>query len=260
MQLRSLGVATDVALIATRGTVADRGDYLVLATPDDPGYYYGNLLVLARAPQRGEVGHWLDVFHREHAGPEIHHVTLEWDGDDEPPTDELVDAGFTVERANVLVATAVAPAAAPDGIEVRELIPEELARATELAYADIADDEPHRRFMQRRGAWKRALVARRLAQFWGAFADGALVGSLGVVPVSTALGRFGRFQDVQVEEPVRRRGIAAALIAAAVAQAPPLDGFAIVAETGSDAARVYERAGFRIHERQTSACRYPSRP
>ena len=46
MNVRSLALTTDLALHATRGRVTDRGNYLVVETPDDPGYYYGNLLVL----------------------------------------------------------------------------------------------------------------------------------------------------------------------------------------------------------------------
>jgi hypothetical protein len=50
-RVQSLGLATDLALIATRGRVIDRGAYLVAVTQDDPGYYRGNMIVLL-APLR----------------------------------------------------------------------------------------------------------------------------------------------------------------------------------------------------------------
>src|SRR5205823_524028 len=44
--LRSLALKTELGLAATRAKIVDRGDYVVITTPDDPGYYYGNLLLL----------------------------------------------------------------------------------------------------------------------------------------------------------------------------------------------------------------------
>ena len=78
MRVRSLALTTELALANTRGTVTDHGDYLVVETPDDPGYYYGNLLVFPAAPQVGEVAYWTRRFH-EHL-PDLQHVTFSWDG------------------------------------------------------------------------------------------------------------------------------------------------------------------------------------
>ena len=55
MNIRSIALTTELALIATRGRIVDRGTYLVVETPDDPGYYYGNLLVLPAPVQPGEL-------------------------------------------------------------------------------------------------------------------------------------------------------------------------------------------------------------
>jgi hypothetical protein len=55
--IRSLALKTELGLAATRGTITDRGDYVVIETPDDPGYYYGNLLLLSAPPQVGEVAY-----------------------------------------------------------------------------------------------------------------------------------------------------------------------------------------------------------
>ena len=107
-RVQSLGLTTELALLATRGTVEDRGDYLVVRTPDDPGYYYGNLLVLPAAPQVGEVAFWTRRFGDELGGdPAIRHVTFLWDGvsGDTGAADELRAAGFTIEQTETMVAT-----------------------------------------------------------------------------------------------------------------------------------------------------------
>lgn len=258
MEIQSLGLATDLALIATRGRVIDRGGYVVAVTPDDPGYYYGNLLALPRALQPGELAAWIALFEREVAvDPAIRHVTLCWDGvDGDTGADhELTGAGFEIERMQGMTADALAAVAAPRDIELRKLTPAELARTVELDIAAQGDADTHRQFLHRRTAWQRDLVARGVAHFWGAFDAHALVGSLGVVK----LGRLGRYQDVQTAASHRRRGIAAALLSAAArgAVAMGVERLVIMTAAGSDAARVYERLGFRVAEHTASACRKP---
>jgi ribosomal protein S18 acetylase RimI-like enzyme len=263
VNIRSLALTTELALIATRGRITDRGSYLVVETPDDPGYYYGNYLVLPRPLQPGEVAHWLRVFDDElGTNPAIHHVTLCWDGvtGDEGAGDELRDAGFTIDTHNAMVAEELrAPRAA---LPIRALTPAEVLASNAIAWA-IGDrhDETYRKFLQRRAAWHRDLVVRGIARFYGAFDGEQLVASLGLVRVDNV----ARYQDVQVLPAYRKRGLAGALLATSAhdAIADGVERVVIVTEPESAAARLYEKAGFRILERVSSACRYPpdiSRP
>jgi len=265
LNVRSIALITELGLAVTRGKITDRGDYLVVQTPDDPGYYYGNLLVLPAAPLAGEVAHWMQRFADELGAPDIHHVTLWWDGitGDEGPADELRAAGFTLETSQVMIADDVRGLDSPPSGEVRKLTPDEVLHSVELGWA-IADrhDDAYRTFLQRRVAWHRDLVVRGRATFWGAHDGDELVASLGLVE----LGTLARYQDVQTLPAYRRRGLATALLAAAAREAfgasnrdvaTRIERVVIIAEPGSDAARVYERAGFRAIERTTAACRYP---
>jgi GNAT superfamily N-acetyltransferase len=259
--IHSLALQTELALAATRGRVIDRGDYLVIVTPDDPGYYAGNVLVLRAAPQVGEVAYWTRRFHEElGADREIRHVTLWWDGirGDLGAADELHAAGFTLSITQLMVATELAPpTATPGAPAIRALAADEIARTADLAWA-IGDrhDERYRQFLHRRAAWHAELVARGSARFWGAHDAGALVASLGLV----SLGPVARYQDVQTVPSHRGRGLASALLVASAreALAGAVERVAIVAEPDSQAARVYARVGFRELERVASACRVPS--
>jgi GNAT superfamily N-acetyltransferase len=246
LKVRSLVLTTELELASTRGTITDRGDYLVIQTPDDPGYYHGNLLVMPAPPQVGEVAFWTRRFEAELPGME--HVTLWWDGTsgDAGAEDELVAAGFTIERAVVMTADAIVRR--EPALRVRELAPDEIT--DQLAW-EIGDrhDEPYRHFLQRRAAWQRTLVTRGLARFWGAFDGDALVSSLGLVE----LGTLGRYQDVQTLPAYRGRGLASALLHAA-ARAASVERLIVLAAR----ADLYQRAGFRIVERTVSACRYPA--
>lgn len=258
MLVRSLALTTELALAATRGKVTDRGDYLVVETPDDPGYYHGNLLVLPAAPQVGEVGFWTRRFESELGGnPAIHHVTFWWDGitGDAGAEHELKAAGFVISRHQLMVAEEVT---APDAsLEMRQLSPAEIVGTADLAWA-IGDrhDERYRQFLYRRAAWHQALVARGAAAFWGAFDGGKLVASLGLVP----LDEVARYQDVQTLPSHRRRGLAAALLAASArhAIAQGAGRVVIIAEADSEAARVYTRVGFRTIERSAHALKSPA--
>lgn len=258
MIVRSLGLTTELALAVTRGTVTDRGDYLVVETPDDPGYYHGNVLVLPAAPQLGEVAYWTRRFDGELGrNKAIKHVTLWWDGvtGDVGAASELAAAGFAITTNQVMVADAV-EAPAPNGFAVRPLAASEISATADLAWANgDRHDEPYRQFLQRRAAWQHALVCRGAATFWGAFDGSQLVASLGLVPVSGV----ARYQDVQTLASHRRRGLAGALLGAAARHAIA-NGAArvvIVAEPDSEASRVYSRVGFRTLERTASALRPP---
>lgn len=262
MIVRSLALTTELALAQTRGTLTDRGDYLVVETPDDPTYYHGNLLVLPAAPQVGEVSHWLRRFEAELSGKNhaIKHVTLWWDGiaGDVGAADQLRAAGFTINVNSVMVLDAAPrPVAAPAGIEIRKLDANEVLATADVAWA-IADrhDDVYRRFYQRRANWHRQLAVRGLATFWGAFDGDDIVGSLGLV----TLGNIGRYQDVQTLATHRRRGIATALLVAAARQgfSSGLARVVIIAEAGSGADQVYTRIGFREIEKMASAVKAPS--
>ena len=258
MHIRSVGLATDLELAATRGVITDRGGYLVVATPGDHDYYFGNMLVLPAAPQVGEVAYWSRKFAEEFPEPTIRHVTLRWDGvtGDTGATDELVAAGFTVETNAVLSARLIsAPHVA---VEIRALAAREMMAIADLEYADAEHhDEAYRQFLLRRTTWKQSLVASGKAAWFGAFDGGELVGALGLV----ALGSRARYQDVQTRATHRKRGIAGALLATAAREAlPVIQELVIVAEAGGEAMRVYERVGFREIERVASACRYPIKP
>ena len=53
MEIQGLGWRTDLALLEISGSVLeDRGDHLVVRTPDNPTFWWGNFLMLAGSPDR----------------------------------------------------------------------------------------------------------------------------------------------------------------------------------------------------------------
>lgn len=78
------------------------------------------------------------------------------------------------------------------------------------------------------------------AVVWAAWDDGVPVASATVVP---GPGRWFRFQEIWTDVPHRRRGLCAALVRRGLATDPG-GTFVIASVDGSDALRIYERAGF----------------
>lgn len=257
--MRSLAWRTDVALRAyAGGEVEDRGDHLIVRTPANPTFYWGNFLLLAAPPSTASVEHWLAVF--EDAFPEAQHRTFGVDGC-RGTLDDLGGfraAGLGVEVSTVLTTHALA-AAPPsvDGAVVRPLSDDrDWEQQVELSMSD-PDLAGGREFATRRARAERGLVEDGHGVWWGAFVDDVLAASLGVFVASTGLARY---QGVQTHPAYRRRGLCTALVHAAGRHALAELGarrLLIVADPDDDAVRVYRRAGFRDGETQLQAARLP---
>ena len=75
MRVTSLGFQTDLALRIMEGAeVTDRGGYLVIRSPGNPDYWWGNYLLLAEVPEPGTGGAWLARFAAEF--PAARHVAV----------------------------------------------------------------------------------------------------------------------------------------------------------------------------------------
>jgi hypothetical protein len=110
MRVTSLGFRTDVALRVLEGAeTTDRGDYLVVRTPGNPGFYWGNFLLLGAWPGPGTGDGWLARFAAEF--PQAGHVALGVDAADGPAAApaEFLAAGLEPERATVLTCAAAQP-------------------------------------------------------------------------------------------------------------------------------------------------------
>ncbi|MDG9671884.1 hypothetical protein ONV78_29395 [Hahella sp. CR1] len=75
----SLGLQTDLMFSRYSGVVEDVGRYVVITTPSNPNYYFGNYLLLKTPPQAGQ---WtdleLDFARYVGAPPRIRHFAFQW--------------------------------------------------------------------------------------------------------------------------------------------------------------------------------------
>ena len=249
MDLHSLAFRTELALLQHAGsTVDDRGDHLVVRTPSNPTYFWGNFLLLSAPPDDvARVEHWKRV-HRDEF-PEAGHVTL---GIDRPASLDgdaavLAEAGLDVDQVVAMTTSTVTPPTRPlrEDAELRALAgDDDWAQQLDL----MVDGEDERYvtgdFAARKVAANRALTEAGHGTWWGGFVDGRLVSSLGIFAAGEGLARF---QSVKTLDDFRNQGLAGALVVAASRYAQSDLGartLVMAADPTYPAIRVYRAVGF----------------
>ncbi len=257
MNIKSLGYRTDLIFHAFDGEIIDRGDYLVLRTPTNPTFYWGNFLLFSQPPREGDFREWRYIFAQEiGAPPEVEHQVFGWDS----PEGELgvvqpfLQAGFRPVRYVVLTSSEPCrPARPADLVSIRAL--KTAAEWEQAIDNQVVCREPefeeggYRVFRERQMDRYRKMVASGLGDWFGAFVGQRLVADLGLFHDES----LGRFQSVQTHPDFRRHGIAGTLIFEASRQARAaydLHTLVIVAEQVSSPARLYESLGFEPTEKQ----------
>jgi ribosomal protein S18 acetylase RimI-like enzyme len=264
--LRSLVLATDIDVLAIDHTVTRRDTYLVVRSPGNPTFWFGNFLIFDDAPGPGDRERWERLFDREFADePRVRHHTLRWDRTDGPTgatTEEFTGCGYDLESTIGLIAEPgelVAHPRANQDVEIRPLDPttggadERLwAAVVEIQVAgrdDRIGEDAYRDFSRTRQAELRALFgAGRGAWYVALTSAGEVAGSCGIVTT----GDRGRFQAVDTADPYRRRGVCSRLVVDAAAHATAehsLRTLVIAADADYHALGLYESLGFRRRER-----------
>ena len=260
--MTSLGFQTDIALLKLAGsTVEDRGDHLVVSTPANPSFYWGNFLLLDQVPARDQVAEWLERFER--AFPGTRHRAFGFDVTDGSVDDVsgFAERGLEVELSTVMTASGVRPPPHPN--EEAVCRPFELdsdwSQSVELNIAcyGSGDSPSHRTFVERRTMSNRSLVAGRHGQWFGAFMGDTLVAQMGIVSAAPSLARF---QSVETHPGYRGRGLAGTLahhVSCYGLDELGAQTLVMVADPDYLAIKIYRAIGFTDSERQLQVERAP---
>ena len=263
MHVRDLspGWATDLAVLEHTGsTVEDRGDHLVVRTPGNPDFHWGNCLFVTDSGAIDEAQRWVNTFHAAFTQAGWVAIGLARLPDDAVAWRAL---GLELELDDVLT-TRTLPLQTPlaDGYTVRRLAGDDWDQSIAHALARNArtgaeDPLSYERFVRAQTNARRALSERDVGAFFGAFAQDELVADLGIVRCGTT----ARYQAVGTDEQHRRRGLAAHLLGVAARWAADrgCDRWVIVTEATNAAGRVYRRVGFEPDTGNAQAYRPPPR-
>lgn len=271
----SLGWQTDLIFARFDGEVIDRGNHLLVRTPGNPTFWWGNFLLFQHAPGPGDLERWMALFDEEIATPQpaSRHRAFGVDVRDRlvlPP--EFAAAGFELNEATVLTLTREQlrdpGKPLPPAFEFRVLaLPRDSAAVVDKqVVVDEKRYEPagYRLFAERQMARYAAMQQAGLGHWFGMVAtiDGqsVLAASCGLFRDPRRDDGLGRFQYVSTHPAWRRRGLCTALVHAASRhgfEAMGLRTLAMVADPDDVAIGVYESVGF---QRGTSTWQFERPP
>jgi RimJ/RimL family protein N-acetyltransferase len=259
----SLGWRTDLIFARFDGQVVDRANHVLVRTPGNPTFWWGNFLLFQHAPGTGDLERWMALFQEEIAAaqPDSRHRAFGVDVRDRlalPP--EFAAAGFELNEASVLTLTRdqllPPPRTLPAGFEFKVLdLPRDSAAVVDK---QVAVDQTryeaagYRVFAQRQMARYAAMQRAGLGHWFGLVTqvDGqpVLAASCGLFRDPTHPDGLGRFQYVSTHPAWRRRGLCTALVHAACRHgfaAMGLRTLVMVADPDDVAIGVYESLGYR---------------
>ena len=256
MQLRSLGYRTDLIFHRFEGDVTDQGRYLVVRTPRNPTYRWGNFLIFDAPPGPGDFEKWTVLFEQEVGSPDYRLSAWDTTDGEHGAVEGFLEAGFELSEEVVMAAEALTPPPRPpQNLEVRALETEaDFAAHIDLHALCRDPDEAeggYRAFFERKTASYREMIGAGLGRWFGAFLDGQLVGDLGVF----GEGGLARYQEVVTHPAFRRRGVCRSLLYESSRFARETLGaktLVIIADEHYFAKNLYAAAGFTVRERQGS--------
>ena len=224
MRLHDLrpGWRTDFIVHRYGAVVEEHPGHLVVRTPANPTFYWGNCLVLPAAPRDEDLPLWLDRFdaHIRQHQPESTHVAIgvdaPWAGE---PFAAWRAAGFTLQLTTMLRLQPGQLVGAPRPVQGRTQF-----RALDLSSdgeallavetSDVGGFEPegYREFRRRQHGRYLEMQRDGLLQWFGLWCDGVLAATCGLIRDRPEAGVDGRFQFVTTHADWRRRGLCTALI------------------------------------------------
>ena len=258
MRVRSLGFRTDLMVLALGGSeIAARENHVVVRTPANPTYWWGNFILFAEPVAAGEVPIRRELFRNELPGAAHMAWGIDSTDGDAGAEDELVAAGFSVGRDTVLTTTELRPPPRPTAATLRPLEGGgDWEQALELRMAWAGGEGVTPEFLAAQVAQARELCERGRAVWYGAFEGDRLRSALGLVTDC----RLARYQTIETHPDARRRGLASALVhhAGRAALEQGTRTLVIVADPGYHAIGLYRSLGFDDTETQVQLTRPPS--
>jgi GNAT superfamily N-acetyltransferase len=264
--LRS-GWRTDFFLHRVGAEVIEQEDCIVVRSPGNEGFYWGNCLMVADTPRDGDLAHWLERFEQQVAvgRPGVRHVAIGFNS--EPPPDDGLPswraAGFELMETVTLrlrrgcLREHQPATAAPLRFGALDWS-REINTFVDLQCADSQGHEPdaYRRFRREQMQRFASLHAQGWGDWFGLWCEGVLVADCGLLRD----GALGRFQNVLVHPDWRRRGLCRELVSRVCEWGfGPwgLDELLMCADPEDVAVDIYESLGFERFEREWGLQRHP---
>lgn len=262
MKIDSLAFQTDLFFHRFTGIVLEYDDYIVVKTPSNPTFFWGNLLYFKNPPTVDSLETWKEKFKEQFKSMNVEHMTFAWDSitGENGSSFSFINDGFNLEKSVVMVAEKiVTPSKFNSDLIIRSIEKEsewQMVIDNQVrCRADHFDEAPYRKFAVRKMADYRLMIKQNKGEWFGAFLGEQLVGDLGVF----AENGLGRFQTVGTHPDFRRKGVCSTLIHQSCLYALEkmnVTRLVIVADPAYHAAKIYESVGFVNQEIQVGLCKF----
>jgi RimJ/RimL family protein N-acetyltransferase len=219
----SLGWRSHVLACGFGAEIIERDDCIVVRSPSNPTYYWGNCLILSAPPSDADLAHWLRRFDDEIARrqPESKHLAFGVNAARLPgPLPSWRVAGIDEFDATAVLTLEPAGLSAEPAVRdtptlaLRTLdLPDELELAVEAqvtARDESFEEAGYRVFRDRAMRRVAAMQAAGIALWFGVLVGDVLAADCGLV--HDGRGGLGRFQYVETQAVWRRRGLCRALV------------------------------------------------
>lgn len=255
------GWETDLCVLRHAGSVLeDRRDHLVVRSPHNPDFHWGNFVFVTESGAVNDAGRWVRTF--ESAFPTATWVSIGLVAMPDQPQ-SWTDYGLDVELDEVLTTRTLPRETGLDATySVRRLEGDDWDQyvARSLAENDRTGEHDPRsfaRFAAAQAQARRGLSERGIGAFFGAFMGDVLAADLGIVRCGTT----ARYQSVGTDAAHRRRGLASHLLGFAARWSADhgCNRWVIITETTNPAGRVYRNVGFEPDVGNPQAYRKPPR-
>ena len=264
MQLKSKGLTTDLLLGKHMSRISVFDDHIVVDTPDNPKFFWGNYLIFRDSPKLDLIPYYISCFEKHFKNnPNISHIAFTWDDTDCFVDNEFAakfaDLGFEIDTTTIMTAQDISPDTIKlNGIEVRKITSNlDWVKILRLQTSIQNNFDPNKiyKMLEKTSEQYRFLIESNNGEWFGAFQGDRLVGDLGIIFDD----HVARFQSVETHPDFRQQGICKALVHTAIKYVRECKGnivFVIEAETGGLAERIYQGFGFTKTENLAAACSY----
>lgn len=262
MKVESLAFQTELFFHRFTGLVFEYDDFIVVKTPTNPTYFWGNLIYFKSAPTTHSFPRWKSLFLDHFSTMNVNHMTFAWDtlsGECGEVRDFIAD-GFDLEKSTVLsTGNVVLPEKINPNLQVRPIVTEEEWKAVlenhVACRAEHFSEKPFRKFAEKKISDYRLMIKKQKGVWMGAFDGDQLAGDLGLFSENN----LGRFQNVGTHPDYRRQGVCSTLLyetSKMALEKMRLHQLVIVADPFYHAQRIYESVGFTPQQTMVGLCKY----
>jgi ribosomal protein S18 acetylase RimI-like enzyme len=252
MRLTSLFLRTEMIFWRELSQIEDIGEAIIIRTPQNPTWNWGNLLVLASPPKLEEIPKWLRVIDEKLLiEPKTTYRMMTWQSGpaEESVVQQLKEEGLKSTLGQILtLRTLLPPRHSNPNVIVKEITGDDPLWKEVLAI-NIEAFSPgfpnYEVFATRNIEEHRKMIAKGLGKWYVAMVGGEAAGTVGIYPGEGVY----RYQEVAVREKFRRQSVASTMVyeAARRALVERADHTQVmVADDEKDAIRVYKSLGFEL--------------